>query len=527
MPTRAMLQEEVAGELAEADLLSLFDGALDAIVIADSDSVVLGWNRSAEQMFGYSRDEAMGRDMSEMIIPHALREAHSAGVRRYLATGEGVVINNRIEIVALHRDGREFPVELTILPLRSAGGTRFCGFVRDISRRKEAERKLSRRMLEAQVLYEVTGHVAHGGTTDDSLRICLQKVCELAGWSAGHLYRPGEDDDDRLFPSRIWHVADDRLGALVEASECFVFRRGEGLPGRVWEAAEPRWIIDIAADPALPRHALFRRIGISSAFAFPVFVDGRLAVVLEFFSLSVREPEPELILTVRNLSEQLGRVLERRQALEQQKILMRELNHRIGNMLAITGAIFRRTVAGTETKDELARQFEARLAAIASAQRLLGESDWSSASLERLVSDTFAPYGDGSAAPYRMSGPPLSLSAQETMTLSLVLHELCTNAAKHGALSSPDGRVSVDWTVAEAEPPTLTLRWREEGGPPVGEGGRTGFGSELIKLMLARLKGSASSVELADTGLVAEFVVPLQRRHSGPGAPDAAAPRRS
>ena len=135
MPKRAILQEEVVEELAEADLLSLFDGALDAIVIADSDSMVLGWNRSAEQMFGYSRDEAMGRDMGEMIVPHALREAHAAGVRRYLATGEGVVINNRIEIVALHRNGHEFPVELTILPLRasavssatSAGGRRRSG----------------------------------------------------------------------------------------------------------------------------------------------------------------------------------------------------------------------------------------------------------------------------------------------------------------------------------------------------------------------------------------------------------------
>lgn len=519
MPARAMLQQGIAGDLAEADLLSLFDGALDAIVIADSDSVVLGWNRSAELTFGYSRDEAIGRDMAELIVPESLREAHRAGVQRYLATGEGAVISNRIEIVALDRDGREFPVELTILPLRSAGGTRFCGFVRDISRRKEAERKLTRRMLEAQVLYEVTGRVAQGGTTDDSLRVCLQKVCELAGWSAGHLYRPGEEDADRLFPSQFWHLADDRLGGLVEASERFVFRRGEGLPGTVWDSGEPRWVIDIAADPTFLRRALFGRIGISSAFAFPVFVDGRIAVVLEFFSLSVREPEPELILTVRNLSEQLGRVLERRQAAEQQKILMRELNHRIGNMLAITAAIFRRTVAGTETKDELARQFEARLAAIASAQRLLGESDWSSASLERVVSDTFAPYGDGSAAPYRVSGPPLSLSAQETMTLKLVLHELCTNAAKHGALSSPGGRVSVDWTVAEAEPPTLTLRWREEGGPPVSEAERTGFGSELIKLMLAGLKGSTRSVELAGTGLVAEFVVPLRRQHPGPDMP--------
>ena len=518
MPVRAILQDESAGEMVEADLLSLFDGALDAIVIADADSIVLGWNRSAELTFGYSRDEALGRDMAEMIIPESLREAHRGGLARYLATGEGAVIENRIEITALHRDGHEFPVELTILPLRHGGGMRFCGFIRDISRRKEAERKLERRVIEAQVLYEVTAQIAQGGTTDDSLRICLQKVCDLADWSAGHIYRLDESDEGCLVSTRIWHVADGRLEPLVKASESFAFRRGDGLPGSVWQSGEPSWIIDVNADPNFLRRDLFATIGVRSAFGFPVFVDGRIAVVLEFFSVSVREPEIELILAVRNLSEQLGRVLERRQAAEQQKLVVRELNHRIGNMLTITGAIFRRTAATAETKEELARRFEDRLAAIATAQRILGETDWISAPLERLVSETFAPYAGEAEPPYRISGPPVSLTPQETMTFKLVLHELATNAAKHGALSSPDGRVSVDWTLDAGEPPVLTLHWSEEGGPPIGELGRTGFGSELIKLMLARAKGSKSSVELAKTGLVAKFVVPLQQRRQAPDA---------
>ena len=512
MAMRAILQEEVAGALAEADLLSLFDGALDAMVIADTDSVIRGWNRSAELIFGYSCEEALGRDMAELIIPPALREAHRSGLERYLASGEGAVINNRIEITALHRKGHEFPVELTILPLHHGERTRFCGFIRDISRRKAAEQKLTRRMVEAQVLYEVTAQIAHGGDTDASLRVCLQKVCDIAEWSAGHIYRPDEGGEaERLVPSRIWHIADKRLEPLVEASSSFVFERGMGLPGTVWESGEPSWIIDVAADPTFLRRDLFGSIGVRSAFGFPVFVDGSIAVVLEFFSLSVREPETELILAVQNLSEQLGRVLERRRAAEQQKLVVRELNHRIGNMLTITGAIFRRTAASAETKEELTRQFEDRLSAIASAQRLLGETDWTSAPLERLVSEAFAPYAGEAEQPYRMSGPPVSLSAQETMTFKMVLHELATNAAKHGALSAPGGRVNVEWKLEPGDPPGLTLRWVEEGGPPVRKNGRTGFGSELIKLMLARAKGSESSVELAETGLVAEFFVPLQQ----------------
>jgi PAS domain S-box-containing protein len=127
---------------SEARMRSVLDNALDAVVGMDSDGIVTQWNPQAEKIFGFSRDEAIGRRMSEIIIPHAYRQAHEAGLLRYLATGRGKMLNNRIQITALNRNGREFPIELTITPIRSGAKQHFAAFIRDISERQRIEKDL-------------------------------------------------------------------------------------------------------------------------------------------------------------------------------------------------------------------------------------------------------------------------------------------------------------------------------------------------------------------------------------------------
>lgn len=122
----------------------LFEYSPDAFVAMDSDGRITEWNRQAEAVFGWSRSEALGRIMSETIIPPALREAHHAGFQRFLATGEGPVLNRRVQMMALHRWGHEFPVELVITPLRLDRGHLFCAFIHDITERKKAEEARSR-----------------------------------------------------------------------------------------------------------------------------------------------------------------------------------------------------------------------------------------------------------------------------------------------------------------------------------------------------------------------------------------------
>jgi two-component system sensor kinase FixL len=121
---------------------SIIETANEAFVAMDAEGKIIDWNRQAESTFGWSHAEAVGQPLAGLIIPPDYRDAHAKGLRHFLATGEGPVLNRRIEVQALHRSGRLFPVELTIAPLRARQGYRFNAFVHDITDRKEAEEKL-------------------------------------------------------------------------------------------------------------------------------------------------------------------------------------------------------------------------------------------------------------------------------------------------------------------------------------------------------------------------------------------------
>ncbi len=127
----------------EAHSRSIIETANDAYVEMDTEGLITDWNRQAELTFGWNRGEAVGRPLTETIIPPQFREAHRKGVLRFLTTGEGPVLNKRIELRALHRDGHEFPVELTVWPVRVGGVFRFNAFVHDITERHQAAEKIS------------------------------------------------------------------------------------------------------------------------------------------------------------------------------------------------------------------------------------------------------------------------------------------------------------------------------------------------------------------------------------------------
>src|SRR5687767_11525118 len=129
---------------AHEHLRLMVDSALDAVVSMDTQGLIIGWNPQAEETFGWTADEVIGRSLVETIVPHAHRAAHSGGLNRWHETGEGAVLNSRIEIQALRRDGRMIPVELAIIPVAVGDETVFSGFIRDISDRKRAQEDLER-----------------------------------------------------------------------------------------------------------------------------------------------------------------------------------------------------------------------------------------------------------------------------------------------------------------------------------------------------------------------------------------------
>jgi len=132
-----------------AGLQSVLNTALDAVVVMGIDGQIVGWNAIAERSFGWSGAEAKGRQLSDLIIPNKYRAAHQRGLSHYLATGEGPVLDRHIEITALHRDGHEFPVELSITASEQFGEQLFVGFIRDITERQQENERQQRLLQES------------------------------------------------------------------------------------------------------------------------------------------------------------------------------------------------------------------------------------------------------------------------------------------------------------------------------------------------------------------------------------------
>src|SRR5439155_7156112 len=133
---------------SEARKTAIFDSALDCIITMDHQGRVVEFNPAAERTFGYRRADAVGEPLAELIIPLPLREQHYRGLARYMATGEGPVLNKRIEMPALRADGTEFPVELSITRIPTGEPPVFTATIRDISERKQLEHVLRHRLLE-------------------------------------------------------------------------------------------------------------------------------------------------------------------------------------------------------------------------------------------------------------------------------------------------------------------------------------------------------------------------------------------
>jgi len=196
-------------------------------------------------------------------------------------------------------------------------------------------------------------------------------------------------------------------------------------------------------------------------------------------------------------------------AKEQQKVLAAELSHRVKNSLAVVTSIAERTLPDGEPKDDLIGRFHA----LGQTHELLSRGGWTEAPLRELVMRELAPHlaGDGSNA--GVNGPPIMLKPQAALLLALVMHELTTNAAKYGALSSPGGHVNVAWAITGGGPRHLELTWTEQGGAKIDALPNRGFGTELIERGIRfELEGEAE-LGVVDGGLHCRIVIPADPRY--------------
>jgi two-component sensor histidine kinase len=193
---------------------------------------------------------------------------------------------------------------------------------------------------------------------------------------------------------------------------------------------------------------------------------------------------------------------------EAQKVLIDELNHRVKNTLATVQSLAMHTQRSTP--EAFGERFDERLMALSRAHDLLTQRNWTGVGLRELLDVGLAPYASESKSPIAMAGPEVILAARTGLALGMVFHELATNAAKYGALSSETGRLHLDWFIGgDDDVANLSLRWVESGGPTVTVPSRRGFGTRLIERSIMKDLGGKAELRFAPAGFECELSIPL------------------
>ncbi len=233
--------------------------------------------------------------------------------------------------------------------------------------------------------------------------------------------------------------------------------------------------------------------------------DGRI-IWVQVMNSAVRRPDGTFGFGVKMFQD----VTERKEAEARQKLLLDELNHRVKNTLATVQSLAAQTVRNCRSAEEFRARFEPRLLALSAAHDRLTRNQWEGASLSEIAQEELAAH----AAPgrrLRVDGPDVHLPPRASLSLSMALHELATNAAKHGALSAPDGEVALSWKIERESSPfptRVSLEWMETGGPAADPLRSEGFGSRLLRVTAKELNGEMQT-DFAPEGLRWRLSFPL------------------
>lgn len=405
--------------IANAHLAAVVASSSEAIKSYTLDGAILSWNAGAERLFGYSAQEALGQKIS-LIVPE---ERRAEAKRKLMDVAAGAHV--WLETVRRRKDGTLVDVAVSASPVRDAAGrvVAVSSLAHDIGPRRAAQRALERYRLLA------------------------------------------EHARDVLFVLRL------RDGAIMETNKAAV-----AMYGHEREALLHMNVADLRAPETLA--ALrddFARVGEGTLFeTLHKRQDGSTFPVEVSAVSMVMDGERMVLSLVRDISE-------RREWARVQRLMTRELLHRVKNSVAVIQSLVRLTAPRARSMEEFVASLSGRLSAMAAAHDLLSEMHWRGADLGELLAKQLAHYSSGKEQRLQMAGPKVRLPQQYTVPLALALHELGTNAAKHGSLSSPTGRVELTWTFTRGPRDHLSILWRESGGPPVVRPSSTGFGSTLIE----------------------------------------------
>ena len=292
---------------AEENYRTVAETASDAILTINQDSLIKFVNPAAESIFGYTNVEMLGADLT-MLMPDYLRTLHREGVRRYLETGKKHIAWNGVELVALKKDGREFPVEVSFGESVKNEERTFTGIVRDITARKRSERHTA-------LQHAVTKILSESSSLEEASPEILRSLGENLGWEFGSLWVVDEETSV-LRSLDTWCLKAEEMGEFAESSRQFTFSKGSGLLGNVWKTGEPASREDVLKDPEFSRRSLAQAHGVRSAVAFPIQTAEAVSGVLELLTRDKVTLDAELLGTMFSIGRQIGQFVERKRAEE-------------------------------------------------------------------------------------------------------------------------------------------------------------------------------------------------------------------
>jgi len=275
-----------------------------AILVVDADDCVQMVNPAFEALFGYREADIVNQPIATFIVPDD-KSVEADGLSRSGIEGRTAksITQRR------RRDGSLVDVELTVVPLAGEHGTVGAyGIFRDLTEQKNAERQ-----LRAQ--YAVIEALAHSSTIEDAASWVLRAVAESVNWQVGAMWLV-DKTANRLRCVDFWCQPAIDAAAFEKETREGEFRKGVG-PGRTWEMNAPAWIVDVTKEPKFSRRETALSAGLHAAFSFPMLLDNDIVGVVEFFTLSVLEPDPAILKMFSALGQQLGEFIGRTRAQEQ------------------------------------------------------------------------------------------------------------------------------------------------------------------------------------------------------------------
>ncbi len=286
---------------------------MDAAVVICIGGDIVEWNQRAEELFGWTRAESIGKEFGQIALPQQQRSAFCKEVQSLASNARSPQTQTSTRtLTAVRRDGEEFTCDVAMTGVTHEGDFLAVCFLRDKTDEVKMQQRLARQTLEIRLLQQATLHATERDSFEEALQTSLDTLCEMTGWPIGHVYVV--DEGTRyLRSSGVWHLDDPvTFEAFRTVTEETEVARGEGFAGRIWESGEPDWVSDIYRDRNIARDTLTRDLKVHSAFGFPVKIDDEILAVMEFFSPNEIVPDPQILAMLNSISAQLGRMMERR-----------------------------------------------------------------------------------------------------------------------------------------------------------------------------------------------------------------------